>query len=125
MQFSQRKTLQLNSVIMSQREQLKAKTIFSLMVMIIILGSTVALLVDANVEVDDLILQFQNGFGSVTNKLGLPDSPGEQIDSVDEAIGRMRKLYSDLEKNLMDMRQRAANDRSSLTFMTMDSLNLI
>lgn len=79
----------------------------------------------ANVEVDDLALMFQNGFGSIANQMGVSQNPSGQLSPLDEAVKKMRDLYDGLQKNLMDARQRAANVRSSLTSITIERLKLV
>lgn len=80
---------------------------------------------EANVEFDNLALEFQNKFNLVSKKMGLTgDSAGPPKDIV-EAERQMREIYTALERNLMDARQRVSNSRSSVTSAAIEQLKLV
>lgn len=83
-------------------------------------------LVETNAELDNLALQFQSGFNLMSKNIGnYGASSGGQPQTISEADQQMRELYTALERNLMEARQRAANARSSVTFETIEQLNLV
>lgn len=81
--------------------------------------------VQADIEFDNLALQFQNGFGLASEKLGIALGTNQPPQNVQEADKRMRDLYVAIERILMDARQRAANVRSSLISTAIERLRLI
>lgn len=82
--------------------------------------------VEGNVELDNLALQFQNGFDLMSKNTGLiSEQPRVQTTDIGEADKKMRELYTVLERNLMEARQRAANARSSVTFDIIEKLSLV
>lgn len=77
-------------------------------------------------EINDLALQFENGFNSINNKLeGHTSSIENEPLTIEGADKKMHRLYMNLEKSLVDARQRAANARSSLTSRSIDRLRLV
>lgn len=81
---------------------------------------------EANAELDNLTLQFQNGFDMMSKNIQLNSAlPSNPPVTIGEADQKMRELYTALERNLMEARQRAANARSSVTFETIEKLNLV
>lgn len=96
----------------------------ALLFAIILLSATN--LVRADVEFDNLALRFQNGFDLMSKTIGNNGAfSGGPPKTIGEADKQMRELYTVLERNLMDARQRAANARSSVTFDTIEKLNLV
>lgn len=83
-------------------------------------------LVESNVELDNLALQFRNGFDLMSKNTGLiSDQQNVQTTNIGEADKKMKELYTVLERNLMEARQRAANARSSVTFDIIEKLSLV
>lgn len=80
---------------------------------------------EANVEFDNLALEFQNGFELISKKTGFTLDSNKPPTSIGEAEKRMRDFYTSLERSLKDARQRAANSRSTLTSSTIEKLNLV
>lgn len=79
----------------------------------------------ANVEFDNLAMEFQNGFNLVSKKMGLTEDSAGPPRDIEEAEKQMREMYIALERNLMDARQRAANSRSSVTSAAIEQLKLV
>lgn len=79
----------------------------------------------ANDEFDNLAHEFQNGFGLASKKMGITGDLHGPPKNIVEAEKLMRDLYTALERNLMDARQRAANARSSMTSSAIEQLKLV
>lgn len=101
------------------------KTLNSAILGALIAISVLAHIVNANSELDRLAMQFDVGFNLASKGLGM-NSPNtdKQLSLVEEADQRMRLLYSTLEKNLAEARQKSALARSSLASYTIDKLLL-
>lgn len=91
---------------------------------LIILLSGVVILVNASSDIDNLVDQFESNFGLTAQHLGLNPNGG-QPGSIQDAELKMRSLYTAIENYLLEARQRAANDRSSVTSYTIKSLKLM
>jgi len=94
------------------------------MAQVVLVILILAQLSSANTEVDDLAAQFGSSFGSIVGKLGSSATYDGPMD-IYGAERRMRDLYSAMEKNLMEARQRAANSRSHLTADVIEKLRLV
>lgn len=95
---------------------------------ILMVASTLTIqskLVEANVELDNLALQFQNGFDIASRNAGFTSASSNQLSQIGDADKKMRDLYAALSRNLMEARQRAANARSFVTFSTIEKLKLV
>ena len=87
--------------------------------------SVLTYIVSANKELDRLAMQFDAGFSLASRELVVNNpTTNKQLSFVEEADQRMRELYSTLEKNLSEARQRSALARSSLASYTIDKLLL-
>lgn len=72
-------------------------------------------------EIDELAAMLENGFNSM-----MPQKDNNfAVGDVDGPTQKLRQLYGDLERTLTEARQRAANERSSITSQTIDRLRLI
>lgn len=75
-------------------------------------------------EMDSLAEMFSNSLAKVNSKLGGPTGSGAQVESSSEADVKMRDLYSQLEKVLMEARQLSANSRSALISSNINTLRI-
>lgn len=80
--------------------------------------------IKADTDIDSLISKFEGNFGLTTQHLGLNPNGG-QPGSIQDADIKMRSLYTAIEGYLLEARQKAANDRSSITSYTIKNLKLM
>lgn len=81
---------------------------------------------DQNPEIDDLIVKFQNGLSTLAQKTGNQrlTLPGD-VFTLEAAEQAMKELFANLERTVVEARQRAANMRSVESLEAIEKLRFI